>query len=209
MLKIYCFRHGESAANAGAATNNPDLIPLTDRGRAQAHALADSVVASPDLIVVSPFFRARQTAEPAIAKYPGVPVEIWPVQEFTYLSPVKSAETTASQRRPRVLAYWAAANVDYEDGDGAESFASFMARVQTAKQHIERLYEQGVRRILLIGHGQFWQALRAVLKSELSVISEDAMRVFRQLEETQSIPNTGGFSADWDGCMWSQISPLP
>lgn len=209
MLKICCVRHGESAANAGAATNNPATIPLTDIGRGQASALARSIVAPPDLIVVSPFIRACQTAEPSIAKFPSTSVEIWPVQEFTYLSPVKSEGTTASQRRPRVLAYWSAADVDYEDGDGAESFVSFMARVQVAKQQIEGLHERGVQQILLIGHGQFWQALRAMLKGELRVVNQEAMHAFRRLEEVQTIPNGGGFSAEWDGCVWSEIYPLP
>lgn len=106
-LTIYCYRHGESAANAGAAnagaaTSDPALIPLTELGHEQAQALAATINTMPDLLVVSPFLRAQQTAVPLQQRYPQTQVVSWPVQEFTYLSPAKSAGTTAAQRRPRV-----------------------------------------------------------------------------------------------------------
>ena len=31
----------------------------------------------------------QQTAAPTIARFPGVPVEVWPIEEFTYLQPAR------------------------------------------------------------------------------------------------------------------------
>lgn len=36
MLTVHFVRHGESAANAGNATSDPALIPLTEKGWEQA-----------------------------------------------------------------------------------------------------------------------------------------------------------------------------
>jgi probable phosphoglycerate mutase len=81
-LRISAVRHGESTANVAAraaAHDGLDLIdvaereadvPLSELGRRQAASLGRrlsglSGVERPDLVVVSPFLRARQTAEVA------------------------------------------------------------------------------------------------------------------------------------------------
>ncbi|WP_367161082.1 phosphoglycerate mutase family protein (plasmid) [Kozakia baliensis] len=87
---------GESAANAGGATFDPGDIPLSARGEAQARDLANRLTEAPDLIVHSPFLRTYQTAAPTIARYPDAPVVVWPIQEFTYLSPMRCAGTTGA-----------------------------------------------------------------------------------------------------------------
>lgn len=66
---------------------------------AAALAAAEYEGPEPDLIVVSPEPRAKQTAEPFIARFPGVEVETWPIQEFTYLSPARCVGTTAEPPR--------------------------------------------------------------------------------------------------------------
>src|SRR3546814_5730649 len=42
------------------------------------------------------FRSTRQTAAPTIARFPGVPVEVWPIEEFTYLQPARWNGTRAS-----------------------------------------------------------------------------------------------------------------
>lgn len=76
ILRVVCYRHGESAANAGKATDDPASIPLTDIGLRQADAIAREFPQMPDLLVSSPFLRARQTAESTSAMA-GVPIRIW------------------------------------------------------------------------------------------------------------------------------------
>lgn len=104
----------------------------------------------PGLIIVSSYRRARQTAEPLIARFPGAEVETWPVQEFTYISPARSVGTTAADRRPLVEVYWNKASPTHVDGDGSESFADFIARVLTSLEKL-RLRKEG--NILVVCHG--------------------------------------------------------
>lgn len=152
----WLIRHGESAANAGAVTNDPAAIPLTDTGTGQARSIAVSVSRRPDLIVVSPYLRTRQTAEPTIARFPDVPVETWPVQEFTYLSPNRCVGTTAA-RRPLVEDYWQRCDPAYVDGPGAEAFSALLERVRLMRH---RLSEAAAGFVLVFTHGQVMQAFR-------------------------------------------------
>ena len=100
----WLIRHGESVANAGGAVSSFSEIPLTARGRQQAELFAarfDELSADPPtLIVQSPYLRARQTAEPLIRRFAGVPVETWPVQEFTYLDPAATNGLNEAGRMP-------------------------------------------------------------------------------------------------------------
>ena len=206
-LSILCLRHGQSTANAGASTTDPAKIPLSETGHSQARRWAESLEQPPSLIVVSPFLRARQTAAPLQDRFPNVPMEIWPIHEFTYLSPIKSAGTTAAQRRPRVESYWAAGDVNFEDGDGAESFAMFMTRVNAAKHKLEALQAVEAQYVVCVGHGQFWQALRAVMQGSIVEINADAMRHFKHLEENEAMANASGFTAWWTGDTWYNFEP--
>ena len=86
MKTIRFIRHAESVANAGLPTTDPGAIPLTESGKlAAALAASEYDGPEPDLIVVSPYLRARQTAEPFIARFPGAEVETWPVHSSPLL----------------------------------------------------------------------------------------------------------------------------
>lgn len=153
MKNILFVRHGQSTGNINIPADDHTLIPLTELGHKQAKAVADKFDPAPDIIIVSPYLRARQTAEPTIKKYPSVPVEIWPeIQEFTSLSPVRCYRTTREQRRPWVQEYWKNMNPYYSDGDGAESFAQLIERAEKA---LSKLMEMPFKNILLFSHGQF------------------------------------------------------
>ena len=153
---VWLIRHGESAANAGAATLTADSIPLTSRGVEQAKTIADTLPLSPELIVTSPYLRARQTAEPTIRRYPVARVEEWRVEEFTYLSSCSGKPTTANDRRPLVKEYWDRRDVHYCDGAGAESFAQFMQRARFA---VDELASSSYKQIAFFSHGQLIRAM--------------------------------------------------
>lgn len=106
MKVVRLIRHAESAANAGLATTAPDSIQLTEKGQLQARAFADSITSAPDLIISSPFERAIATALPTAERFPNVLFELWPVEEFTYLSPNRFAGTTQADRKPHAESYW-------------------------------------------------------------------------------------------------------
>ena len=91
-LAVRFIRHGESVANAGGVTAEPSGIPLTELGREQALAIARGLSNPPDLIITSPYTRARDSAAPTAARFPDVPLEVWPVQEFASLAFARRAD---------------------------------------------------------------------------------------------------------------------
>src|SRR5882757_2285534 len=97
--EVWFIRHSESVANAGARTREAPTYPLSELGSRQAEQLAAALNAEPDLIVVSPYVRARQTAEPTIRRFPNTRVEEWPVHEVQYLAPALCVDTTQEERR--------------------------------------------------------------------------------------------------------------
>lgn len=176
MKRVRLIRHAQSSANAGLATTAPDSIALTEKGRTQAQALADCMTCAPDLIISSPFERALATAQPIAQRYPCVPFQLWPVEEFTYLSPDRFAGTTQAERAPHVENYWDKGDADTVDGPGAESFDHLLER---AAHMLTRLTHSNARNILVYSHGQFIRAAAWLIKHGNHSRSSELMREFR------------------------------
>ena len=188
MREIWLIRHAESTANIGATTSSPATIPLTDKGLAQAECVAAYIEKQPDLVVSSPFLRAQQTAAPLREKFPGVEKQEWDVQEFTYLAPEHCQNTTLTDRKPLVDAYWARSAPNYSDGAGAESFADFLLRVRGMMQRIAT-QESGF--VVVFTHGQFIQASMWLMWSNMKEVTPKAMAEFRSFLLSLSVPNAG------------------
>ena len=131
-MRAIFIRHGESTGNAGMPSDDLATITLTERGHEQARQVAARWAEAPALIVTSPYTRTQQTAAPTIARFPTVPVEVWPIEEFTYLQPARWNGTASAERRPHLERYWSEADPDYCDGEGAESFATLLQRCKAA-----------------------------------------------------------------------------
>lgn len=187
----WLIRHGESAANAGLPVSDFKQIPLTELGQQQAEIFAARFhELSPDpptLIVRSPYLRARQTAEPFIQRYPEVPIETWPIYEFTYLDPIVSAGLNEIQRYPLYDRYWNHKDPDYHEANGAESFTQFLNRVRDMFHRLEHLPPGS--RVAVFCHGYLMQAVRLLLlfphRSDQSMMSES-----RILNQNEPIANT-------------------
>jgi broad specificity phosphatase PhoE len=149
---------------------------LTEKGREQARQIAGEWTDAPALIVVSPYLRARQTAQPTRDRFPAVPVQQWPIEEFTYLEPSRWNGTARSERLPYIEDYWKTADPMYCDGPGAESFVSLLGRAEIALGRLRSLPDQAGT-VVLFSHGQFMQAIRmSVLYPGAS--NQDKMRRF-------------------------------
>jgi probable phosphoglycerate mutase len=138
MTTVLLVRHGESLSNLGLATTATAAVSISFEGVKQAEEVAQQlkVHPKPDLIVHSPYLRAKQTAQPTIKAFPYIPVEQWPVQEFTYLSSWRDELTTIEQRRPVVEVYWELSDPNLIDGPECESFKGFIDRVRDIKKRV-------------------------------------------------------------------------
>ncbi|WP_051711955.1 histidine phosphatase family protein [Spirillospora albida] len=185
--RVWMIRHGQSESNAGLPTNGPGAAPLTALGREQAARMAAAFTAPPDLIVSSPFVRARQTAEATVERFPAVPYEEWPVEEFTYLGALHGPRTTGEQRRPFAEAYWERADPAYvNDGDG-ESFVALIARANAFLERLAALPDEGM--VAVFTHGLFMKAVIWSVLTGVTVPDVAAMRAFRHFNGACNVPN--------------------
>lgn len=188
MNRIRLIRHAESQANAGHSTSDPATIELTEAGWNAAREFAKAYDGpEPDLIVTSPYRRARQTAQPLIERF-ACRVEILEVQEFTYLSPARCRNTNPAQRRPMVEAFWTASNPRACDGEGAESFEEFLERAQRS---IQVLREHDAATILVFTHEFFINAVRFFDLPEKPSATPESMRQFHEFSRQNPVANLG------------------
>ncbi len=156
MAEVWFIRHGESISNANLATKHPELSELTPKGHEEAKQIVAAFTKRPDLIVVSSYVRAKETAVCTINHFPSVPIEEWPVHEFTYLHPERYNGTTGSDRRPIAMSYWQRNDPFENEDEGGESFAELMIRIESL---IARLELHPAQFIAIFTHGLFMRAL--------------------------------------------------
>ena len=181
---IYVIRHGESQANAGQRTSDPATTPLTEHGHQQAQQVADTFIQAPQLIVTSSYLRTIQTAAPTCRRFPDVPCEVWPIHEFTYISPQRCINTTAAERQPLVAEYWSRCDPNFIDGPGAESWARLFERASATLQRLESYSS-----VAFFSHGQFIQMLLYLLAHPASSPSVHSMRAVRNSIHSNPIHN--------------------
>lgn len=185
---ITLIRHAQSAANAGYATNDHATIPLTDLGYTQAAELPSKLKTSPDLIIVSPFLRAKETAKPLINTFANIPVEeLFLIHEMNNLAPHKCENMTPLERKPFIENYWSMCDPYYIDGYGAESFATFIKRVESFIKILETKTENN---IIVVGHGRFFQAVLYCISINSFVPTEEMMKNFIPFFNNNFIANT-------------------
>ncbi|MCP2340975.1 histidine phosphatase family protein [Actinomadura rupiterrae] len=187
LRRVWLIRHGESESNAGLPTNGPGAAPLTALGRRQAERVAAMIPSAPSLIVSSTFVRARETALPARRRFPDVPYEEWPVQEFTYLGSLHGPNTTAEQRRPYSKSYWDRSDPALVDGGDGESFQDLITRARLMLDTLAARPERGL--ITVFTHGLFMRAAMWTLLTGITKPTSEQMRQFRHFIETSATPN--------------------
>ena len=178
-----------SAANAGLPSSDPASIALTVTGQEQALALPPKISGIPDLIVVSNYLRTHETAMPLLEAYAhGAACEIWPyTYENIVLAPSKYVNTTTKYRKPFVDEYWEKCDPEYQDGEEAESFVTFIARVQ---RFVAELTTRRENRIVVIGHGRFFQAVIWCMQNNNFAPTKEMMLAFRKFCKSNPIENT-------------------
>ena len=141
-------RHGESVGNAESSWQGQSEYPLTDKGRAQAHALAEYWKAEDvkfDLAIASPLSRARETAE-IIAAALNVPLEydpIWMERDIGEMEGLTAEEVRQKPQPPYITPY------DSIGGDGEGDWALFLR----AGQALHDLLRRPAGSYLVVSHG--------------------------------------------------------
>jgi len=186
MQHLWLIRHAESESNAGFATNNPHSIGLSPLGLIQAKKLAEKFPAAPDLIVTTRFDRTGLTAAPLRQRFPKVPMDVWPIHEFTYLAPSHYMGQTEDQRRPAAQAYWDRNDPDHVDGEGAESFREFVGRVRTLLAHARQAQKEF---IAVFTHGFVIKAFMWDLLRGSEEITAHYMRDYYHFQRTFPVFN--------------------
>ena len=199
-MRAIFIRHGQSTGNAGMPCHDLATIELTDKGWNQARRVATDWTETPSLIVTSPFLRTQQTAAPTIERFPDVPVEVRPIEEFTYLQPSRWNGTLAADRAPHLVRYWDEADPAYCDGDGAESFGALLRRAEAALERLAALPSPGP--VYVFSHGQFIQAVRAVV-TESELDDRGKMLRFWRKGEPPAIGNSERLEFRWADARWN------
>ncbi|MEQ8963629.1 MAG: phosphoglycerate mutase family protein, partial [Coleofasciculus sp. C2-GNP5-27] len=137
-MSIWIIRHAESCSNAGSPTIGPHDNGLSELGYRQSKCIPTAIKQSPDLIVTSPYLRTQLTAQPLIEQFPHTPIEVWQIQEFTYLGLQLDQPTTTLDRKPLSKAYWDRCDPEYVDGANAESLVQLMERVRTTLNQLQQ-----------------------------------------------------------------------
>jgi broad specificity phosphatase PhoE len=179
-MPLWLIRHGESHSNTGVWSNNPGEVSITKKGEKQACDFAAKITDRPDLIIVSPFKRAKDSAKFIMERWNEVAMETWPIQEFTYLSSMR----TEQERKKAIEEYWQRSDVHYRDGESAESFDDFMKRVRAFDLHVSA--QKGF--IVVVGHGQFIKAFM-LNRSQPYDGTSQWMKMYRENETSNPVRN--------------------
>ena len=141
-------RHGESIGNAESRWQGQSDYALTERGRAQARALAErwkSEAAKFDLVISSPLVRAKETAE-IVASALGVKIELDPIlleRNIGEMEGLTMEEVRKIPQPPYITPY------DPIGGEGEGDWALFLR----AGQALHDLVRRPPGSYLIVSHG--------------------------------------------------------
>jgi broad specificity phosphatase PhoE len=150
-------RHGETDWNRARRWQGHADRPLTERGRAQAGALADRLVEiALDAVYSSDLRRAVDTAA-AVAEAQGLEVvELRDLREVSVGSWQGLTRDEAEAKFPDGFRRWLAGGTGWDDG---ETYAQMTSRVLAAVAQIAGDHDRG--RVLIVSHGGPIRAIHA------------------------------------------------
>ena len=157
MTTIYLARHAESDWNAENRFQGHTDRPLTERGRAQAEALADELADKPlEAVFSSPLHRALDTAELVAARHdlPAIPVEA--LREVDVGGWAGLWRSEVETRFPDAFGRWLAGGEGWENG---ETYDEMAERVLAAVRQIAGEHPEST--VLIVSHGGPIRALHA------------------------------------------------
>jgi len=116
-----------------------------------------------------------------------------------YLQPARWNGTRSAERMPHLERYWGAADPDYCDGEGTESFATLLWRCEAALARLTAMPPASL--VYVFGHGQFIQAAHAIV-ADADLDDRDKMQAFWRNGEPPAISNAQRVSFHWEEGRW-------
>jgi broad specificity phosphatase PhoE len=159
MKHIYLFRHGETEINASPVIHSSPDNPLSKKGHIQAEHIAERCTKLPlEVLLTSPYTRARETAE-HISKKTGLqPVEneLFHECEFIskYFSQPRTPESAALLKE--IISHWGEKDFRVDD---EENFHDIYTRATQALDALVALPEEHIG---VVTHGLFLRHLIGV-----------------------------------------------
>jgi len=181
-------------ANAGEVAVDRGSTVLTPKGQEQAKAVALRITKRPDLIVVTPYLRTQQTAQPLRQRFPDVPCETFDLYEYSAIADQNYVGRTSLQRSPQMKAIWERNDPDYNDGPGAESFSEMLNRIKSAVQRL-RTYKN--KFIIVYAHGYIVQTTRLLL-GKPGLLDKEIMKLLPYYMEHSPIENCSILRTEMD-----------
>lgn len=150
--KFIMVRHGESEGNRDRRFTISTDTPLTDRGRQQARRVGRRITQlfRPEVIVSSPFARARQTSE-ILAEELRLPIEIVHDLHERDLGCLKGQSYEALRELVRTDPGYDPTNGWAWRPEGGESYEDVRLRVIVAIEELRQRYAG--REIVVVSHG--------------------------------------------------------
>jgi broad specificity phosphatase PhoE len=162
MGTLILVRHGESHGNRDRIfAIDPAALPLTQLGYRQAREVADQIglMFRPELVVASPFERARETAR-VIAETLHLPLEI---DSQLYERDVGSLKGQSYDELERAPGYDVAAPWAWRP-HGGESYEDVKARVAPVLDRLALAHPE--RDVVIVSHGGVMQTLQAYVTGD-------------------------------------------
>lgn len=185
MALIYLYRHGKQDNQTGLPPSN---IPLSKTANEEAKQWAESCPFLPDIIAVSSYLCSKQSAKPFLSKGLADKIQIWQVHPFCNLSPKKQRGTETQELEQ---CYWEKCDPEHKDSRDSESFMDFIER---ARNCISLIAELKDKKIVIISHESFLNAIRWLIKNKNTPINSKSMVDYHQFNKNQPIEYLKGFT---------------
>lgn len=193
---IWFVRHGESLSNTGGTSMPHHVIPLTEKGHAQAAALV-AALPSPACVLVSALHRTADTAKPYCARHALSPQTDALLNEFDMLPFDMISGMDGAGRRVLSEAYWSAPDPDRRMGAETESFRDFSARVGAFVEKLRQLPD----RTVIFGHGT-WLGLMLWQLGGGQSDTGAGMTAFRKAQQAEPVQNAEILRVQREGQSW-------
>ena len=160
VYRFFFLRHAESVGNVESRWQGQSDFPLTEKGRAQARALAERWKEDDihfDLVVTSTLTRARETAQIVTSYLERVQIEFNPILMERHIGEMEGLTVEEVRQMPQPPY---STPYDYIGGEGEGDWALFLR----AGQALQEILRKPPGKYLIVSHGGFLnQLMHAVI----------------------------------------------